>query len=277
MIIKIKPYKRPDFLRLMNYMTAEEEKLLNEAGQTFTIKHNLKGKNIEDYVTHYKKNEGFRLHKRKNQNYLTHEIISFHKEETVTLEQLEELTQQYIAERNPNGIFFAVPHFDKHPHVHICVSSIEYRSGKSLRMSKGQFQNLKKNIQQYQQDKYPELSKSIVEHGRNKGSKVTDKEFQLKLRTGRQTDKEKIFGILQTSYSNALSKSLFFENLSANDVSTYSRNGRLTGVVYKRRKFRFSRLGFDLEKLNALDKSQNRLKEIRDTRGRKGKGMDRNI
>ena len=253
-------------------------KVQNSEGQSFTIKHHLKGKEFHDWANQFKKNEQYRKHKRKNQNYLMHTIISFDKRDDVSLEQMEDLANEFIRQQ-PSGIYLAVPHFDKeHRHIHLCCSAISYRSGKSLRLSKAEFQKLKQDLQNYQQEKYPELSYSVVQHGRKSKPLLTEKEYQFKRRNaGRETNKEQLIGILQTSYSNALSKSAFFENLSANDVSTYSRNGRLTGIKYKGRKFRFSRLGFDIEKLKTIDKSQNRLKEISNTRGRKGRGIDRNI
>lgn len=96
--------------------------------------------------------------------------------------------------------------------------------------------------------------------------------------TGRETDKNLILGILQTSCKNALSKTNFFENLNLNDISTYSRNGKVTGVVYKSRKFRFSRLGFAEERLIELDKSIIRGKELRNIREKeKGKSREQEI
>src|SRR6266513_2152857 len=111
------------------------------------------------------------------------------------------MAREYIRQRNPRRIYVAIPHFDKeHYHIHICASGIEYKTGKSLRLTKPNLLALKKNIQQFQIEKFPELSKSVVGHGKKEKSLLTDKEYQIKLRTGRETNKEQVIGMLKTCY-----------------------------------------------------------------------------
>ncbi len=75
--------------------------------------------------------------------------------------------------------------FDKqHYHIHICASGIEYKTGKSLRLTKPELQKLKKDIQQFQMGRFPELSNSVVQHGKKLNFVLTDKEYPIKLRTG---------------------------------------------------------------------------------------------
>lgn len=106
--------------------------------------------------------------------------------------------QGNIRQRNPNGLYVAVPHFDKnHYQIHICASGMD-KTGMSLRLPKADLQKLKKNIQQYQIDMFPELSKSIVNHGKKEKILLPEKEFQLKLRTGQETEKELLIGMLKT-------------------------------------------------------------------------------
>ena len=57
-------------------------------------------------------------------------------------------------------------------------------------------------IQQYQVDRFPELSKSVVSHGKKDKSKSSDKEYQIKFRTGRESEKEKITALLNSSSDN---------------------------------------------------------------------------
>ena len=54
---------------------------------------------------------------------------------------MEEMAREYIRLRHPKGIFVAVPHFDKqHYHIHICATGIEFKTGKSLRLTKTELQ-----------------------------------------------------------------------------------------------------------------------------------------
>ena len=213
-------------------------------------------------------NEECRQHKRVNSVLLTHEIISFHKDDAknISLDKLENIARQYVKERNINGMFVAVPHFDKeHYHIHLCVSGIEYKTGKSMRLAKVDLQKLKKNIQQYQIDKYPELSNSLVDHEK-KGYALSDKEHKFKERTGRATDKEQLLGMLKTCYKKANSRNDFFENLKECGLKAYIRGGRISGVVFCNKKFRLKTLGFTEERLQELDKSINREKKLSELR-----------
>ena len=182
-----------------------------------------------------------------------------------TLDKLEDIARQYVKERNINGMFVAVPHFDKsHYHIHICASGIEYLTGKSLRLEKKSLNELKKNIQQYQVEKYPELSKSIVNHGKlpKDQALLSEKEYQYKRRTGRATNKEQVIGMLKTCCKKANSKDNFFDMLNECGLSTYVRGGRISGVVYCNKKFRLNRLGFTDDKLQELNKTLKQSKEL---------------
>lgn len=252
-------------------MLHDKHRLFDTKGRSFIITHNLKGNNIKTWENQFKENDTYRKQKRKKNVFVTHEILSWHQDDAknMSLEKMQDMAREYINLRNPNGMYIAVPHFDKeHYHIHICASGVEYRTGIIMRLSKPELVKVKKGIQNYQIEKYPELSHSIVQHGKNGKSLLTEKEYQYNRRTGRETNKNQILGILQTSYKTALSKKQFFESLNLNDVSTYSRNGKITGVIYKGRKFRFKRLGFAEGKLNELDTIHEKFNELKRIRGK---------
>lgn len=155
-------------------MMNNRDRLFDVNKESFVFTHNLHGNSIDEFVEQFNENEKYREHKRTNSIYITHEILSWHKDDVnnISLDKLEDMAREYVMTRNPNGMYVAVPHFDKnHYHVHICVAGIEYRTGKTMRMSQKDFGELKKNIQTYQQQKFPELNKSIVDHGKA-GKKV---------------------------------------------------------------------------------------------------------
>jgi hypothetical protein len=265
MIIKIKSHKRGVFKHILEYMLNDKDRLFDKDKKSFAITHNLKGTTISQWEKQYKANELFRQIKRKDSVLLTHEILSWHRDDAknITLAKLEDMARQYIEKRNPKGMYVAVPHFDKeHYHVHICASGVEYKTGKSLRLPKAELQKLKKEIQQYQIEHYPELSRSVVAHGKKEKSLVTDKEYQYKLRTGRETHKEHLIGMLKTCYKKANSRDTFFELLKECNLQTYDRSGKTTGVVFNNLKFRFSRLGYTEDRIMNLDKSFYRGKEL---------------
>lgn len=261
-------------------MLHDKSRLFDKTGRSFIVLHNLKGNSIKEWEKQFMENETHRLIHRKDSVKFTHEILSWHREdaEKITLQKLETMAREYIQLRNFKGMYLAVPHLDKaHYHLHIAASGIEYRTGKSLHPGKPVLQKLKKEIQEYQIRMFPELSKSIVEHGKNDKSQLTEKEYQFKRRTGRETDKEHVIALLKAFYKKAISIKTFIELLNGSGIKTYDRSGKTTGIVFKGRKFRFKRLGFTEERLNELNKSMQRGKELSETRGRKGKNMERNI
>ncbi len=245
-------------------MISDNDRLFDKGGRSFAITHNLKGNSVVEWEKQFKQNEQCRQRKRTDSILLTHEILSWHQEDAkyITLAKMEAIAREYIRMRNPKGMYVAVPHFDKeHYHIHICTSGIEYKTGKSLRLSKLDLLKLKKDIQQFQIERFPELSKSIVEHGKKEKS-ISDKEYQIKLRTGRETGKEEVVKIIHNCYRKANSKESFFELLKESGLKTYERNGKMAGVVHNYYKFRFSRLGFTREKLAGLDKPMIRENEL---------------
>lgn len=257
-------------------MIDDKERLHDKTKKTFIITHNLKGRTISEWVNQFKSNEEYRLRNRKDSVRLTHEIISWHHGDSkhITLEKMERITREYIRQRNPKGLYVAVPHFDKdHFHVHICVSGIEYKIGKSLRLSKVELQNFKNVIQQYQTQHFPELSHSIVKHSK-KGTKVSDREYQFKLREGRKSDKEVIQDTLQKCIRSASSKVHFLELLEKNNLKVYERSGRLTGVILNGNKFRFSRLGIPTKFLERVEKADTRRGDLSEIRKENKRSLD---
>jgi hypothetical protein len=175
-------------------MLNDKDRLFDSKQKSFVVTHNLKGNSVDEWEKQFKTNEVFRLRKRKDNTHVFHEILSWHRDDAqnITLSKMEEMAREYIRQRNPRGMYVAVPHFDRnHYHIHICSSGIEYKTGKSLRLSKPNLLKLKKEIQEFQINRFPELSKSVVEHGKKAKGVACEKEFQIKLRTGRSSEKER--------------------------------------------------------------------------------------
>ncbi len=252
-------------------MLNDTDRLHDKLGNSFCITHNLKGSSIDSWEKQLKENETYRKQKRSNSVYFTHEILSWHRDDAkhINLEKMEIMAREYIRFRNPRGMYVAVPHFDKeHYHIHFFVSGLQYKSGQSMRMSISKMQEIKKDIQHFQQVKFPELIKSVVQHGRSQKSITGEKEYQLKYRAGRESEKEKIISKINDCYNNATSKANFFSLLNKLGSKTYERAGKITGVTQGKYKFRFKRIGFTESKLEKLNQAQYRKGELSQSRTR---------
>lgn len=280
MIVKIKSHKTASFGKLLRYILDTKERLFDKDERSFSITHNLRGNSIAKWEEQYLKNEFYRLRKRKDSVILTHEILSWHKDDSknISLSMLEDMTREYLRLRNPNGLYIAVPHYDKdHYHVHICASGVENKTGKSLRLSKTNLSKLSKGIQEYQIEKYPELSKSIVNRTNKKREPKSEKEYQIKMRQGRATDKEKLQLMLNACVGVSTSQADFLKNLEKAKVETYHRGGKISGVLFNGRKFRFSRLGILEEMYNEVKiekKRKTQLLNLRNLEKKKSKALN---
>src|SRR6266513_3049681 len=103
MIVKIKSHKRAVFGKILKYMLDNKDRLFDKEGRSFAITHNLKGNSIESWEKQYKTNEHFRQRRRSDSVLLTHEILSWHREDEkhITIAKLEAMAREYIRLRNP--------------------------------------------------------------------------------------------------------------------------------------------------------------------------------
>src|SRR5258706_13172993 len=115
MLVKIKLLKKPAFRKVLDYILNDKDRLLDKNGESFVITKNLYGRSIEGGEKQMKENEMHRLHKRSNRVYLSHEILSWHKEnaKNILLGKMELMAREYIRLPNSKGKFFSVPHFVK--------------------------------------------------------------------------------------------------------------------------------------------------------------------
>lgn len=247
MIIKSlsrKGNKRSTVKQLLTYMFQEHKK------SDFVLTHNLQGNNIVDFTNAFMLNEKNRLHIRKNNVLVYHDMISMHHldSEKITQKTLRNIAKEYIKLRNPNALYVILPHYDRHAiHLHIAISGIEQHTGLSTRISKERFKEIKIELQ----NMFPELEHSIVEHGKKDKQKISEREYQM-MKRKTPTEKEYIKQLLETLYKESTSQEDFYKRIQDNGLKTYERRGKKYGIDGNR-KMRFSTLGFDDKKIKDLD------------------------
>ena len=103
---------------------------------------------------------------RKNGVWCYHEILAFHAEDNAYLtdEVLRDLAQQWLTWRAPDCLAYARIHRDTaHPHVHCIIAANTLYASKKHWLKKTQFAQLKRQLEQYQQQHYPLLSASLAQ------------------------------------------------------------------------------------------------------------------
>ncbi|MCQ4141598.1 relaxase/mobilization nuclease domain-containing protein [Chryseobacterium sp. EO14] len=257
MIIKSKSYKTTrSFTTVLNYVFRE-----NERDNGFVLTKFIKGKGltVEELGQQLLSNEQFRIHKRKNNVHLYMDILSFHPRDAERLnnEKLHQIALKYLSLRAPKSIAIATVHKNEknHTHLHICFSGVEYKTGKSIRISKDDFQKkVKLEMEAYQMEFFPELILSKIRHEKSITPKKQLKKDHEKIMEsfGEISEKQKLLKVLEEAFTISKSEKYFYKKLQEKGLQLYSRNGKITGIKGKR-KFRFKTLGYTPEILQQLE------------------------
>jgi hypothetical protein len=274
---------------VMRYVFKEQEipsnvhQEITQQHSKFIIRHNLRARtSLKSFVREFQENESFRLVKRKDSVRLFHNIISFSNKdkEHITDELLKDIANKFIEERGPTNLFLGTKHEEgvDHIHLHIIVSGTQL-NGRSSRVSKQKFHSIKLALDKYQREKYPQLIHSLPEHGKSK--RMAKENVIEHIKASRQTNKQALLESLEKIYAQSTSRQDFLQQIATVGYKVYHRNGRLQGITCNEKKFRFSRLGFDDERLQGLDKPKVKIDKslllLQQLRDNKSKEVKREI
>lgn len=120
-------------------------------------------------------NDKQRMHKRKGETKFYHAILSFHRSDNLSQEQLLKVAKKYAKERFPNSIVVVTNHSDtKHQHLHLIGSNVEYGIHTTRYLTKSQFKAIKQEMERWQ-DKELGLVHSRVDHSKKKSNRYLKK------------------------------------------------------------------------------------------------------
>lgn len=265
------------FSGLVGYILREET--TQEQEQPIIFTKNLRGKDKDSWIYEFKTNESFRQKFRKDNVQMFHTILSASTTEDkskITKEHLQQIFEKYTELWGKEGVHLCKVHFDKsHIHLHIASSALEYRTGKSMRMSHADLFRLKTQLQEFQKDRNL-LTDSLVKHGKGK-EYINDKLYFSK-----KTNEERT--LMQTKmqelYKQATSQSHYIDLLSEQNIFTYERGNRPYGIMIGEKRHRFQSLDIPFKDL-PIDKQvetqeQIVLQEIQTIRNNR-QNMDRSL
>lgn len=246
--------RRSNTGQLVNYLFKQEK----DNKPKPILKHNLRSRTTKGWTKELDKNFELRLNRRKDNIRLHHTIISFSNKDKkqINTDLLKDITKKYIELRGKDNQYLVSTHHDKeHIHLHIVMSSIKYLTGESNRISRQEFKDLKLALDQYQKEKYPELIHSLPAHGKSQKLQLSDPELKLQDREGKLSQKQGLLETIQTVFDRTKSLDNFLSELKSEGFKTYDRGGKVYGVEDESgRHYRFKTLGFDLKKLEELDR-----------------------
>jgi uncharacterized protein (DUF1499 family) len=283
MIIKSKSWLSNNVGKLFNYIDKED---------SFEIFNNFKSREGDKSTAIREMYHQNSLKRRrvngKNISHF-HEILSLSKKDEahVSLDMLHTLATEYIRLRCPNSLCYAKAHLHgKNKHVHFVISASEI-GGKNLRISRKRFKNIKHEIEKIQIKKFPQLENSIVHTGNekeNSRTKNNDIEKHTKKRTKKALEKEKVSELVCKAVSGSKSIDDLRDSLRSGDIELYFYREKPSGVIYNDKKYRWSTLGIEKERIEQLiamqkekDMRMEQLNEIHKLNNDKSinKGMER--
>jgi len=238
--------KEPSFALLISYMSSEK------ADARYDLHRNCFSRSHDDLVAEFEQNARL-LSRRKNGNYLYHEILSLavaaDADPKMYKERLCEIAERYIAERGPHNLAFGCLHEDHahNLHYHLLISANERGERVRYRLPKKKFDILKRELEAHVLKEYPELKQRALIGALSSSEKMSVKAGEMQRRLGKLPERESIKTILSDAMSQTNSMHNFCFFLSEQGLEFYTR-GKNFGVQAthesgKTRKYRFSTLG----------------------------------
>ena len=159
--------------------------------------------------------------------------------------------------------------------IYTCVfQGTEAYSGKAIRISKSDFENIKIKLQLFEKENFPELNNSFVEHGPKNSQAKSEREYRTEMRTGKPSRREEVKQILERAYSDSVSTEDFFSKIREQHLETYERGGKIVGIAGEKN-MRFTTLGYTEEKFQELNIRQDRHADLEELRGDEIKTMQK--
>lgn len=275
MIIKSMARKSPSFRQLAKYMDKGKKN-----HKSFEVFYNNLYSRENEGISEEFKNNADNLKYRKNGNYLYHEVISITRSPEMDFEKQKEilysLVNDYVSLRAKRNLVYGIMHTDKKNdlHYHLMISSNELGSEKRHRLNKSTFANIQKSIEKNVLNNFPELGQKII-YNQNKAEKTKKGEYELKKRTGKESQRDIVKRELTEIFKTSKGKADFFNKLSASGYEVYIK-GNTIGVKWEKtgRNYRLKTLGL-LDKFNSIsgkiEEVEHRKEEIKESREEQNK------
>jgi len=257
MIIKSLSRKSPTFGQLAAYMSSEK------SDERFDLYRNCFSRGHADIAAEFFENSNG-LAKRKNGNYLYHEIISISVEDGTATprhkECLQEIVDSYVDARCPNNMVYGCLHEDhsNNLHYHLMISANERGERGRTRLSRAHFDTIKRKLEEHVLAHYPELKQKELIGANKQGEKMSRKAGEVQRRLGNLPKRDEVKLTISEAMNQTSSMNNFYFYLEERGYRFYVR-GKNYGVEVAHedcssKKYRFSTLGLhdDFEAFSAL-------------------------
>lgn len=257
----------PNFGGMLRYIFRKEAGLVEQkSGKQMVVTHNLFGQNQEAWEKEFLEQFIRSGVVAKGRTGLFHQILSWRAADSqkLTIEMVEDCVRKYLDLRHPEASAISVGHFSgkDHYHAHVVANGIRFTDGHSNRVSRSDYLRIVQEINQYQKEKYPELS-SVVEVGKGQGK---SKGAYWLEKTGRISKQDLLKALVEDALKEALTKVELIEFLKREGIEYYERGPRSAGVEWQGTRFRLAKLGVQ-DGMQELAEREARMAELSALRG----------
>ena len=260
--------KSKSFSQLYDYLTRDKSSF------TFSRNTYTNSKDKKEFVNEFYKNAQH-IKNARGKVYMYHEVLSLEKNELSLDRQKEillDLADKYLYQRAEDHLAFGVVHEEKdNMHIHLMISSNEIDGDRRIRLEKKEFLAIQKRLENYKNQKYPELEKSFIYHKEKDISKSKQNEQELKNR-GAKSIKDEIYKNLKDTFLKANSIKYLDKHLESLGYRLYTR-GKTKGISYNAKNYRLKTLGLDAD----YEKLLNRCKSKEDREVKREKAKDEKV
>jgi hypothetical protein len=222
MIIKSMSRATSSFEQIIDYIERHKK------DSSYRIYYNIFSREKEEIKREFERNARH-VKTRKNGVYMYHEVLSLEENNKLSKEKqkeiLREISQEYIKSRAGKNIAYGVLHDekDRHLHYHLVFSSNEFGKSQKTRLSKKKFDEVKQGLEKWVLEKYPELDQKKTMQTKRTNNKLSSKGQEMKRRTGKTPQRERVVTELKNVFSRSQSKQEFFNNLEKAKLEIYVR------------------------------------------------------
>lgn len=228
---------------ILRYIFQENNQTPIKLSSKEVIFHNIRSRTLPKIIAEYKQLEKRRIRTMKSPVVINHIVLSWGIEDSQYLsdDAIKDMANEFIRLRGITNMYCGAIHRDKQAHIHLCMSSLSLNF-KSNRISKKKFADIKDKLTLYQKEMYPDLQHSLPLHG----AKQKGLQREITKNTGRKPLIKDTLSCDIRQLIEANSKSVKLETLLTSKGYTPYLRGierRLTGIIYKGKKYRLKTLG----------------------------------
>jgi len=257
------------FQQLYDYITRDDG-----CDQRFNFTHNFFADDRDSILREFARNAEF-IPKRKNGNYLYHEILSFTRStklsQTQQLEIIRNIALRYVQDRARGCLAFGGVHTDKNNqlHVHIIVSANQLDQSSKHSLSTKVFDQIKRNAEAYVLEHYPEMEqeKLINQTQEDKLKASSQREQAFQKRTGKKSDKQLFKEQVEALMSQANTDEQFRELLELHGIAYTYKPANITltnpNTNSKRNTHRLKTLGLQESYETMLGREQKQSENVK--------------